>query len=250
MKFPYKKIADIGYWEEFLNRELNIQEKFLLLETKIENDVNNNIKLIHNFVKDKNLCIKNLTNMQGNCLFESLNYLNLFDENVDYRKIIFILLMIFKNEKLQDIFNCNDLLAPTLNDMFILTNEIKFVYCRNKNLVYKYDYDAMCFDVLGTNNWQRLPTELILRLFSLFFNLNINIVHNNQYITEIISNINNENKIFLGLIGENHYIPIVESDNNNENENECLKYKDSAKNFHRWAKSMCIKHNKIEKNSI
>ena len=39
MKFPYKKIADIGYWEEFLNRELNIQEKFLLFETKIENNI-------------------------------------------------------------------------------------------------------------------------------------------------------------------------------------------------------------------
>lgn len=245
MKFLYKKITDLKYWEDFIGRELSLEEKFLLLETKIENKINNNIKLIQNFIKDKNLTIKKLTNMQGNCLFESLNNINLFNEEVDFRKILFFLLIILKNENLENIFNCKDLLAPTLNQMFEITNEIKYVYCKNNNKLYVYDYDTMCYDVLGNNNWQRLPTELILRLLSLFLSININIIHNNNYITEIKSN-NHDDNFFLGLIGENHYIPIEYLDNNCD-EKKNLKYTESAKNFHRWAKLMSVKCNKIEK---
>jgi len=149
----------------------------------------------------------------------------------------------------------------SLKEMFEFTNDIEVVYSVFKNKqtdektikFYKYTYDTMCKDLSNLYSWSKLPTEIIMRLMSYLFNIEFVILHNNNghfTTVNVYSEVPEENrppmqKIFLGLLGESHYVPIdvLKADE----ELDPMFYVDARKRFMKWARSQQeIKKTKYE----
>jgi hypothetical protein len=233
--YDYKSNVGVQYWEQYLGRHLTKQEYFILKQAKSEKQFNDRIKNLYTIASSKGLYIPLLTNMYGNCIFESLQYYKLC-ENVDDMRIGLALLMtMFKNKK-----NFFPNQSDSLNELFSF-NDIEFVFCQKTKQLYKYNFDAMCVDLATDSSWTRLNTQLIFMIMSLLLNLKFIILNDghHSYNTEI-STIENENTktIYLGQIGELHYIPLDRMQEGTEY--HCPKYDDSLNDFHMWARSMAI----------
>lgn len=232
-KYNYETTLNLNYWHNFLGRELTQEEFYIIKEVKAEKTFNEEIETIHELAKSYNLCIPMLTNMHGNCVFESLQYHGLC-KNIDYfRKGLAYLMILFKDKKN---FFPNDELTP--NEFFGFRNEIEHVFCRKQRKLYKYNFTGMCIDLANDASWTRLDTELILSFISFLFNVKINILHNNGHITSVCPNENTSTvQIWLALIDELHYIPLDYAKGNLVGV-ECPKYIDCLKIFHKWARTM------------
>lgn len=234
IKYTYKNTVNEKYWKKFLGKELTAKDKSILDETDSEVKLNFVIIKISEFIKaqepEKCLHIAKLTNMHGNCLFESLQFYNLCD-NIDVlRRGISILMLSFKNIK--NLIPNQDL---SLYEYFGMTNEIAYVIDKNNKKLYKYTYDSMCYDLASDCSWTRLGTEMVLSFMAVILNLKFYIYHDSNYITKIEPVNNSETKLIrLALIGEIHYMPIAEG---KPNENSTvLKYTDALRKFHEWAR--------------
>lgn len=239
IKYNYKNTLDEEYWEEYLERNLEKSELFLLQKTENDNNINKKIVEIYNLATKHELYIPYLTNLHGNCLFESLQYHKICDDIDEFRCGLAFLLIIFKDKKY---FIPDQEL--TLEELFNLRNDIKCVYCKKNKRVYKYTFITMCIDLACDNKWNRLDTQLILSSLSLLFNIKISIFHNNGHITTI-ETINNEHTktIYIGLIDEYHYFPLdIKTDKQFE---KCPKYVDNLKEFHNWAKGNALQTGRI-----
>ena len=69
---------DINKWEKKLNRILSIDEKKLFIKVFNEKDLNKNIFYFKKILMKSNCYIKEITNYEGNCLFESLVSLGIY----------------------------------------------------------------------------------------------------------------------------------------------------------------------------
>lgn len=201
---------DIDTWEQILNRKLNIEEKKIILNVILEDDLNLQIKnLQNNMISNGLFFIPFLTNSKGNCLFESLSYLEI-GNTTEIRRNIAALLLLVRNDKT---FFPNLDISP--EQIFLNANDLKYVYIRNEDKSYSYNYDMMIVDLYNNNNWSRLPTELILMAMSRIYEIKINIHHNKStYISTVnVWNgiiLNDEiTQIHLGHINEEHYVPII-----------------------------------------
>ena len=203
--------------EGYLNRRLTPLEKNMIDNLKIEYGFNKKLEQLYILCNSKNLYVPVLTNLDGNCLFESLVYHGIGTSVQQLRKIISILLYIYKDYKYFLPDNNN-----TLKELFDATNEIPYVKCSDGNY-YSYTYDTMCQDLSNMHAWSKLPTELILMVISYAFKLEI-IILNNMGTYEnkinILENNNNNNinirTIYLGHIQEAHYFPLDHNNNNKE----------------------------------
>lgn len=240
-------------WETYLCRELTNTELFILEDAKSEKLFNNRlVSLAHN-AKEKNLYIPTLTNLHGNCLFESLMHYKLFDDHDKFRKDLAYFMYIFGDFK-----NFFPNQSESLNELFQLTNEIEYVYCKKDNKMYKYTYKTMCIDLFTEFSWTRLPTQIIMMVMSYLFNAKLFTVSNatdhnkNNYISEICNTAeNNPMEIYLGHIGEIHYVPLDKvPDGTNFDTLPILKYNNAKLRFYHWAitmaKSLKQKHIKDE----
>jgi hypothetical protein len=235
----YPKSTNIKKWEGYLKRSLTNKEKKLLINAGQEIQLNKYIYNLINNSTNKNLYIPDLTYSNGNCLFESICYhLNKLNINItpqDIRKIISTFLKIYKTYP--EIFPNNTM---TLYEMFNIQNEINYVYDKSSNELYVYNYDIMCSDLYCDNSWERLPTELILMCISFVFDIKIIISHDNGYTHDICTSHNIEHTIYIGLLGEFHYVPLDIKKNNDDKSdditNYIILYNNFMDDFHQWIK--------------
>ena len=212
----YPSKPDINLWESFLNRNLTIEEKEIMLEVIVEIDLNNQIQLLKKNILEQNCFIPKLTNNNGNCLFESLSVLGLGENELGIEQSE----MIRNNlsSVLLYIRNCTDFfpnISLSPEEIFNNSNDIEFIKFKNQE-VWEYNYDMMICDLRTNKSWTRLPTELILMSISRIYQVKIFIHHNKTKYTNIINVWENSlldtslDIIHLGLINEEHYIPILE----------------------------------------
>lgn len=242
VQFPYPKSLNIKLWESYLGRNLNDEEYSIFIMVKGERSMNNEIKYLNNKVSKKNLYIPELTNCDGNCLFESLKILQIHNDEDELRKFVSKMMYIFADYK--NIFNFDQ---RTLREMFNDTNEIEYVICNGTYEVFKYTYETMCQDLASDNSWTRLPTQLIMMFISVIFNCSITVFHSSSgYVNTINANSeldeNEYEKIYLGLLGEKHYVPLETKDK--ECEYEIPEYSDALDSFIIWAQKMQEQINK------
>lgn len=248
MDFPRSCNKDV--WNKYLNekmgRNLKKDEEILLQCVKLEKYFNDKTKELHEVAKKKGLYICKLTELFGNCLFESLSFLDLADTEDDLRKATAHIMYMY-----QDYEGLFSGVTETLKEIFDRTNEVEYVVCRDDNKPYKYTYNVMCQDLSKDTNWSRLPTQLILMVLSVFCNVVFVIISNNSEYEHVISGFDEKEnavkpKIYLGHIGESHYCPIKKK-TGHPSEEECPTYIDSTRDFFKWARHIWIKcNNKIE----
>jgi hypothetical protein len=229
----YESTVNKEYWRNLLCRNLTSEESYILGNTKCEKVINARIKQINSFGETYGLYIPMLTNMHGNCIFETLQYFNLCDDIDELRSGIALVMLIFKNTK-----NFIPNQELTLAELFSFRNEVNHVFCKITKKLYKYNFDAMCIDLAMDCSWTRLNTELILTVMSIILNLKFMIFHDNGHITTICINENENTKsIHMGLVEEVHYFPLDKKPDPSE-EYESPKYTKALKVFHKWAQSV------------
>lgn len=227
-KMDYPSKPDFVKWTKYLNRKLTVQEKKYIIDYMEEIQLNESMTELRVNINKKNLCIGHLTDLDGNCLFESLKYHKLFDNELEFRRKISTLMMIFKNEK--NIFANQE---ESLEDLFNMSNYEEYVYVKKSQKMYKYTFELMCYDLSLDKSWNRLPTELLLMFISLICKTKIIILSNqNEYAIEIDkSELENPNTIYLGHINESHYVPLISIDCEND---KILKHNEAKGKYHKW----------------
>lgn len=244
MDFP--RTYDIDAWNRYLSqRNMKLDEKDLdIIENAMnEKRFNKRVeKLFENGQKHK-LYIPALTNLYGNCLFESLEYHKMIDDPNEFREDIAYIMYMFG--EIEYFFPDQ---KESLKTLFSLYNEIETVICRDTMKTYKYDYNTMCKDLASDYSWTRLNTELVMRVMAHIFGRHfvvLNIEDHNKvliyypnsnysYVDEIPDEVYNSTEtIYLGLIGEVHYIPLEYS---KEKVNEFPKYMNRYNKFIEWAR--------------
>ena len=240
-EYLYRRCINIKYWQNYLDRNLTTREIILIKDVGIEIKENAKLGVIHNMAVKNGLYIEHLTDMDGNCLFESLKYIGIFDDADDLRKGVAFLLLLLENVDMEKEFKCKNILHTTPKIAFECTNDIKYVHCKQHNMLYQYTYQTMCNDLYGDSSWNRLNTEVVLRILAIVFNLGFRIYHTTDYISEIIpESSENPTIVNLGLMGEFHYIPLVPIPGNLDDIPECPKFRNSFKAFHYWARKMAV----------
>jgi hypothetical protein len=138
---------------------------------------------------------------------------------------------LYKNYK--NIFTNNDL---TLNEMFTMQNEIEYLLDKKNNDLYIYNYDVMCADLACDGSWKRLPIEIILMCVSFIFDVKIIICHDNGYTHNIITTNTPQKTIYLGLLGEFHYIPLMKKQENDPDDitDNVMVYNKYIDSYEKW----------------
>lgn len=214
--YGFPRTTRIDVWEHYLGRPLVFKEKVLMENFKAEKIMNDLMRQLYIHCKNKGrFYVPILTELDGNCLFESLAYHKLGKDIENLRKILSVMMYIYKDYKY---FLPN--IDTTLNDMFSLTNEVEYVVSREKkgdsyeiNFL-KYDYNIMCQDIANSSSWCRLPTQMILMIISYIFKVEIIILSSQTGYEHIINAFENSTekpelkKVYLGHLGEAHYVPL------------------------------------------
>lgn len=226
------KTPDIKKWEKYLDRKLKKKEKELLENVEDEYNMNKGIKLILKKFKNESIYIPRLSVTDGNCFYDSISY-HLPDTNKnELRKLISNFMRIYKNYK--GIFKSSNF---SLNEMFEFQNEIEYLQNKKNNTTYKYTFDIMCSDLECDCSWKRLPMEIILMCVSYIFDSTIIIFHDNGHKTEICSIEEPIKNIYIGLLGEAHYIPI---DKINDSKPTKIIYNDYDEEYKKWIEKVTL----------
>jgi hypothetical protein len=231
-------------WSAYLGRRLTRHEHSILQDLGSESYMNGTIKELQQVCIASGLRVAGLTNLHGNCLFESLIYHKIGSDVESLRVGLASLMYIFGNMK--DFFPGND---QTIKELFIPFNEIEYsqgsVPVKDGDKVqwehdyYKYDFTVMLQQLSNQNCWNDLPTQLVLHIISLVYKAKIYIVHSNGHVTTINMYEGSDNSphlidIHLGLLGESHYMPVDFA-----GPDDSIKpplYEEALGNFLKWAK--------------
>jgi len=240
MDFPRSYNRTI--WQNYLQRPLTPIEHHIIEEARAEKNLNEILEQIQNVGSNKGLYVSYLTNLHGNCLYESLIHHGIGTSVESLREAISCLIYIYREYK--SFFETQE---ETIQELFMFSNEIEYVYCPEENAFYKYTFDVMCQDMANDNSWTRLPTQLFLMVISQLYKIEIIILHDSGYETVINTNKNPTKTIYMGLIGESHYIPLKKMDENNMH-NTQKKYNEAKIAFFMWATRIWTQLNKsVEK---
>lgn len=242
IKYNYKSTDNIDYWEEYLERELTRKELIILSQARSECLFNNKINKVFEKGKTMGLYIPELTELHGNCIFESLKILGLCEDIDAFRTSIALSMFILKDKK-NLIINEDGSNSQSLFELFNDFKEIHYVFCQEDKKIYKYNFDVMCMDLATDTSWTRFNTHLILLFLASLLNLKFTIIQDSGYVHDIGNITNPDTKtIYLGHIGELHYIPLDVG----ETEEQCPKYINRTMMFHEWAKLMAQNMNRVE----
>ena len=234
MDFP--RSVDRREWMQYLRRELKKHEHYILGSLEQEIQVNKQITNIAKIASLENLYVPMLTNLHGNCLFESLKYHGLITDYDEFRKDLAYAMYIFKD---YDKFFPDQ--NVTLTQLFDPTNEIEYVFCNKHSKLYKYTFTVMCQDLSSEFSWTRLPTELILRIMGELFGVQFLIYSDSStFVHKIPSEaIESTTKIYLGHLGEFHYIPLALAPKDVDvTDLPIPAYNDARALFYKWATKM------------
>jgi hypothetical protein len=227
MDFP--RSFNHNIWQKYLQRPLLLLEQHILENARSEKNLNEVLEQIQNISFEKGLCVSHLTKLHGNCLFESLIDQGIGLSVESLREAISYLIYIYRDYK--SFFETQE---ETIQELFVFSNEIEYVYCPEEDAFYKYTFEVMCQDMANDNSWTRLPTQLFLMVISQLYKTKIVIIHDSDYETVINTNKNPVKTIYLGLMGESHYIPLKKIDENNISIT-FQKYNESKIAFFVWA---------------
>ena len=207
-------------WEKDIGRTLNPNEKKIIKKLISEKFINEKIKQLAFNANIKNLYIGKLTELEGNCLFESLNYFGIGNNIEDLRNSLASFMFLFKNYN-----NLFPNIHDSLETLFKQINDIEIVFSRNgkERIFYTYNYDIMCQDLCNSTSWNMLPTQLILMVISYIYKVEICIINSqSDYVSNIKThNFNTDKKIFLGQLDELHYFPLDDTDKGVPSYNKC-----------------------------
>jgi hypothetical protein len=223
---------------------LKLYKKFMNCIHNAINENKMNIAL-HNIQQkciNKGLIISALTNLDGNCMFESIikagvcGVISIAGLRNHIAKIM------KKNKDTPNYFPNN---SNTLNQIFNLLNiedtqEINVKYISHKKNIVEYNYDVMCEDLSTLSSWTRLPTQLVLMVIALIYKLRIVIINDgsDNFTDETIIDIwdistNNDIKtIYMGHVLKSHYI-LLDKNENIKNP-VSIKYTKAAKNLKKF----------------
>jgi hypothetical protein len=222
-------------WEIYLERKLTPKEKALFRKAQNEISINKDImNLVINLKNDK-LYIPELSVSDGNCLYESLNYHIKEKDLLNIRKSVANFMRLFKNQK--NIFTNNEY---SLYELFIFQNEIQYILDKKTDILYNYTFDVMCSDLECDGSWERLPIELILMCVSYLYDVKITICHDNGFMHNITNTNNTHKEIYIGLLGEFHYIPLEIKKNGDSHyiTDNVIVYNKYIDKFHEWKKNL------------
>ncbi len=121
LKFP--RTLNGRTWMNYLERTLNWKEICILEDAKAERHMNSQLEKLYDHCKNHNMFVPILTNLDGNCLFESLVYYRVTDSVEELRESIAYLMYVFKDYK-----NFLPGVDLSLNELFDLTNDIEVVF--------------------------------------------------------------------------------------------------------------------------
>jgi len=231
----HPKSPNIKRWEVYLKRKLSLSEKKLLKKTECEISINKDIMNLAINLKNDKLYIPELSISNGNCLYESLNY-HLKEKNLlDIRKSVANFMRLFKNQK--NIFSNNEY---SIHELFMFQNEIQYILNRKDNKLYNYTFDIMCADLECDGSWERLPVELILMCISYLYDVKITICHDNGFMHHIINSDTLKKNIYIGLLGEFHYIPLeIKKDEDPDSiTDNVIVYNKYIDKYHEWIKNL------------
>lgn len=228
----YSDMFNKQYWYNRLGRQLNSKEIDTISDLKSEIMFNSKLIDIFNSAQKDELHIPFLTKMHGNCIFESLQYYGLCRDIENFRSGLAFIMLAFKNYK-----NFIPDQELTLMELFGFYNEVDLVFCKKKEILYKYSYDTMCIDLANDSSWHRLNTELIFTIMCIILNVKFVIYHDNGH-KSVIKSIEDKDTftIYLGLIREIHYIPLDK--NRTDVTYKCPEYDEAKKEFTKWYKSI------------
>lgn len=238
LKFP--RTINHKTWMIYLGRYLSHNERYLLEDYRAEKHMNIMMKGLYEQCIKKKLYVPELTDMDGNCLFQSLIYHGICTTVPELRSLLAGVMYFYKNYS--NFFPEN---TSTLDEIFMVTNEVEYVSLKineTEKEYYKYSFDAMCQDLSNVHSWSRLPTQLILMVISYIFKVEIIVISNSNEYEHKINVFENaiikpELKIiYLGHLGESHYVPIdvLEDDE----EIQPIFYNDAKLKLLEWAEKM------------
>jgi hypothetical protein len=239
--YKYEITGDTKYWSKQLkkiDKKLTERDYDLLREVRSEIKDNEAIIRISERAKQDGLIIPCLSSLVGgDCLFESIELAGFCQNRKLFRKCIAILFFLFGDLKIISSYDMS------LKEVFLLHNDIEYVFCHRKKLLYKYSYYTMCSDMFSGGSWSRMPTELMLMVVSVFFKVRFHVYHDRGHISKIcdveidktIPLDDPESNIYIGLIGEHHYIPLTKKIND-DIDDVVPTYNVEIKRFHKWAK--------------
>ena len=203
-----------------------LYKKFIILMKNAISEERNNAALdkIQNKCKIDNLRISHLTELDGNCMFESIIKTGACGDIsiAELRSGIAFIMTIYKDTK-----NFFPNQESSMSELFDLLNtgdgEVNNVIKSDDNSIVKYTYDIMCKDLCVITSWYRLQTHLILMVVSFLYKLKICIINDEESELKYIINVwensiipeNEIRTIYLGHITECHYVPICENNNDN-----------------------------------
>ena len=224
----FPKTTSLKRWEIYLERELYEYEKAIIENFKGEYMTNKKMEQLFSIISEKSLYVPRLTNRDGNCLFESLNYHGIGKDVMSLRKGLASILYIY-----QDYQNFFPYEVKSLKELFNDYDERKYVMCNSE--FYKYSFNIMCQDLGNNHSWSKLPAEIILMVVSNIYGVEIVIV-NNQNSYESTINVHNSarKKVYLGHLSESHYVPLDVSDGSQAD----LYYSEYKNKFLKWATSV------------
>ena len=229
----------IEYWEKNLGRNISKDENKIIMQAKHENEINECVGNIYTTAQQNNMHIPFLTELDGNCIFECLKYHKICNNISDFRCGLAYLLITLKNKKY---------FIPTredsLEEIFDMTNDINIVFCKKDKKIYNYNFHAMCVDLANNGSWRRIQMDLVINCIAILTNIHIHIIHNNGHISKINPVTNNDTlTIYIGMIGEYHYIPIC---NNTDEHVECPQFKSDRNKFNDWKNTNCLLDKKMQ----
>lgn len=214
-------IAYQSYLENYLGRKLKRSEQEKIFDILNETYLNYQLNNLQEICEKRGLYVVTLTEHDGDCMFASLKHHKICDNIEDFRKGLAALIY-----RLKDIPNLLPTIDISLFDMFTFGNDIEYVeqFVMDKETgnykkdidrkFYNYDYNIMCQDLSNSGSWSKLPMELILRVVSWFFNVKITIIkESGDLIIDNVTNPETATDIYLGHLGELHYLPIDVNEN-------------------------------------
>lgn len=215
LKLMPRKI-NVRAWEEYLMRSLKRDERRLFEHVKYERHINGMLKDLHIACASRQLYIPYLTNLEGNCMFESLNAHGLGENPGDLRQALAYFMFQFQNKK--DMMPNETMTLRESFDTFEKLALPDYVFCPQKGHHYRYGYNVMCQDLADNGSWTKLPANLILATISYLFHLRIVIAlstnsKDGDTIIDIWQSAPKEEQdkvrtIYLGQLSESHYVPL------------------------------------------
>lgn len=244
-EFKFPKTTNIRAWMNYLGRKLGRREFSIIHSVVLEKEFNDKMDELYSVSEKKGLYVPELTDLHGDCMFESLNYHGIGNNVHDLRNSLATIMYLY-----QDYKNFFPTQETTLKELFEAMNDIKYVSCRHKTdnshcshdvEFYKYSYNIMCQDITTMHSWDLLPTQLILMVVSLIYQVEICIINNTseyEHSINVYEGVDGYEdkikKIYIGHLGESHYLPLdIIKDDEDVNPPQ---YKTALAKFIKWGR--------------